>query len=78
VRGILKKISCSRVWRLDPGSKANEHKLEQCLKHLSLIERTRFGIQMEGSDEQYEKTAISIVTSRDPDSNVTPDSDEQK
>jgi hypothetical protein len=72
------KIFYSSVWRLDPGSKVNEHKLEQWLKHLSPIERTRFGIQMEGSDEQYEKTDLSIVTSRDLDSNVTTDSDEQK
>jgi hypothetical protein len=71
-------VSCSSVWKLDPGSKANEHKLEQCMKHMSLIERTRFGMQMEGSDEQYEKTDISIVASRDSDSNVPPDSDEQK
>jgi hypothetical protein len=33
---------------------------------------------MEGSDEEYERTDVSIVTSRDSDSNVTPDSDEQK
>jgi hypothetical protein len=72
------KFSCSSVWRLDPGSKVNEHKLEQGMKHLPPIERTRFGIQMEGSDEQYERTDLSIATSRDSDSNVTPDSDEQK
>jgi hypothetical protein len=73
-----KKVPCSSVWRLDPGSKANEYKLEQCMKHPSPIERTRFGIQMEGSDEQHAKTDLSIVTSRDSDSNVTADSDEHE
>jgi hypothetical protein len=60
--GVLhpENVLCSSDWKLDPRSKVNEHKLEQCLKHLSSIERTRFGIQMDGSDEQYEKRMFQL------------------